>query len=209
MIYVDRGLSESISWFPPTRPPPTLLLPCRSENAIERQPSNSDGTPSRNATLCSRCIRTKDAADLLRTAGTMGARQHTIGHASRRSQTCARVVPRDTQATATSTSGCLVGEFPCILLFFIHPIYSASALLFSLPPINCRNADPGPHSRLSPPPSPLRLVPCIFFTREEDFSALYFLIDARRMHVRVSNFRALSQLVAADPHQTGPKYAYL
>ena len=40
------------------------------------------------------------------------------------------------------------------------------ALLFSLPPINSRNSDPGSHSRLFSPPYLLRFVPCIFIARK-------------------------------------------
>ena len=47
------------------------------------------------------------------------------------------------------------------ICFFLRPIYCLRPS-FSLPPLNSRNSDPGPHSRLFSPPSSLRLVPCIF-----------------------------------------------
>ena len=62
-----------------------------------------------------------------------------------------------------------------LLNFFPIP-FIIFALLFSLPP--SRNSDPGSHSRVFSPPTPLRFVPCIFY--REKISALSSLVDSRR-----------------------------
>ena len=50
---------------------------------MENQHSNSRGTPSQNATPCSRCNRTKGTAGVSRAAGMAEAHQRAIGRASR------------------------------------------------------------------------------------------------------------------------------
>ena len=69
-----------------------------------------------------------------------------------------------------------------VLLLFIS--YIIFALLFSLPP--SRNSDPGSHSRLFSPPSPLRSVPCLFIATRFQLFLTYKGVArnfARNIHI--------------------------
>ena len=63
------------------------------------------------------------------------------------------------------------------------------ALLFSLPPINSRNSDPGSHSRLFSLPTTVR---ALHFYREK-ISALFSLVDSRR--IVLTHARRSQQLI--------------
>ena len=55
--------------------------------------------------------------------------------------------------------------------FFFSIPFIIFALLFSLPPINSRNSDPGSHSRLFSPPT--HYGSCLAFLSRENFSSFF------------------------------------
>ena len=75
------------------------------------------------------------------------------------------------------------------LFFFSCSFFSISsiffALLFSLPPINSRNSDPGSHSRLFSPPT--HYGSCLAFLPREDFSSFFPRRLASNCAININN----------------------
>ena len=89
-----------------------------------------------------------------------------------RPRQCSRRLPagRALFVFLVKISNCLFVRFLFFCFFFSNPLI-IFALVFSLPPINSRNSDPGSHSRLFSPPT--QYGSCLAFLSRQDFSSFF------------------------------------